>query len=117
MIYLIDADISVLRALELFVESVGMECRSYQSTTSFLTAVKPSPSDLIVLDLSMPGLIACELLKNFRKDVQSIPILVLTVFDDDHIRECCRQNGVISIMRKPVDGEALIDLIKYSIRL
>jgi FixJ family two-component response regulator len=117
MIYLIDADNSVLRALELFIESAGMECRSFQSTTSFLSAVKPSPSDLIVLDLSKPGLIACDLLKKFRHDVQSTPILVLTVFDDDHFRECCRQHGVISIMRKPVDGESLIDLIKYSICL
>jgi FixJ family two-component response regulator len=114
MIYLIDADISVLRALELFIESAGMEYRSFQSTTSFLTAVKPSPSDLILLDVSVPGLIACEVLKRFRRDVPSIPILVVTVFDDDQFRECCRQHGVISILRKPVDGEALIDLIKYS---
>lgn len=114
MIYLIDADISVLRALELFIESAGMEYRSFQSTTAFLTAVKPLPNDLIVLDLSMPGLIACDLLKKFRKDVPSISILVVTVLDDIQLRECCRQHGVISIMRKPVDGEALIDLIKYS---
>ena len=117
MIYLIDADNSMLRALELFIESAGMEYRSFQSTTSFLTAVKPSLSDLIVLDVSVPGLIACEVLKKFRQDVQTVPILVVTVFDDDQFRECCRQNGVISIMRNPVDGEALIDRIKYSIRL
>jgi len=117
MIYLIDADVSMLRALELFIESAGMEYRSFQSTTSFLTEVKPLISDLIVVDFSVPGVIACELLKKFRLEVHSIPILVVTVFDDDQFRECCRQHGVISIMRKPVDGEALIDLIKYSIRL
>jgi FixJ family two-component response regulator len=115
MIYLIDSNISVARAFELFLESAGMEYRSFKDTESFLAGVKPLAGDLILLDLSMPVTTACELLKKiFHYDLQA-PVIVVTVVDDDHFRECCRQYGVKAIMRKPVDGEALIDLIKYSL--
>jgi FixJ family two-component response regulator len=115
MIYLIDGDVSVLRAFELFIESAGMEYQSFENSETFLAKVKPSVSDLILLDLSMPVKLACEKLqKFFRNDVKA-PVLVVTVFDNDKFRECCRQYGVKGIMRKPVDGEALIDLIKYSL--
>lgn len=115
MIYLIDSDISVLRALELFLESAGMECQSYQNSDSFLAKIKPSASDLVVLDLSMSRIIACEHLKRFSQNDIQIPVIIVAIFDDDQFRDCCRQYGVKGIMRKPVDSEALIDLIKYSL--
>jgi FixJ family two-component response regulator len=115
MIYLIDGDISVLRAIELFIESTGMEYQSFENSEAFLAKVKPSEGDLILLDLSMPVNLACEQLKEFFRNDIKAPVLVVTVFDNDKFRKCCRQYGVKGIMRKPVDGEALIDLIKYSL--
>jgi FixJ family two-component response regulator len=117
MIYFIDGDISVLRAFELFLQSAGMEYRSFKNTDSFLLEVQPTVNDLVVMDLSMVGKVACEVLKKFYKDNNQIPVIVLTVTESDELRECCRQFGVKAIMRKPVDGEALIDLIKYSLLL
>lgn len=117
MIYLIDRDLSVLRAFELILESAGMEYQSFQNTDSFLVNVKPTINDLVVLDLSKPGKTACEQLKKICQDDLQIPVIVVTVLEDNQFRECCKQYDVKAIMRKPVDGEALIDLIKYSLPL
>jgi FixJ family two-component response regulator len=113
MIYLIDSDISMLRAFELILESAAMEYESFQNTDSFQANVKPTVNDLIILDLSFAGKVGCEQLRKICQYRIQIPIIVVTVFDDNQLQECCRQNGVKAIIRKPVDGEALIDLIKY----
>jgi FixJ family two-component response regulator len=115
MVYLIDNDISVMRAFEIFLESAGMQYRSFTDTDALLSVIKPSDGDLVLLDISKPGRIALELLKKFCQDNSQVPVLVITVFEDDDLYEYCRQAGVKAILRKPVDGEALIDLIKYNL--
>jgi FixJ family two-component response regulator len=115
MVYLIDDDISVMRAFELILESAGMQYRSFTDTDALLSVLKPSDGDLVLLDISKPGRIALALLKKFCKDYSQVPVLVITVFEDEEIYEYCRQAGVKAILRKPVDGEALIDLIKYNL--
>jgi CheY-like chemotaxis protein len=44
-----------------------------------------------------------------------MPVIVVTAFDEPHTREICTSYGVKAYLRKPVDGEALIDLIKYNL--
>jgi len=39
---------------------------------------------------------------------------VVTAFDDATSREKCRQYGVKAYLRKPVDGETLIDIIQFN---
>jgi FixJ family two-component response regulator len=115
MIYLIDDDVSMLRAFEIFLESAGMQYRSFTDSDALLSVIKPSEGDLIVMALSKQDWIALKLLKKFCQDNAHVPVLVITVFEDDELYEYCRQAGVKAILRKPVDGEALIDLIKYNL--
>jgi YesN/AraC family two-component response regulator len=49
------------------------------------------------------------------QDNVHISVIVVTAFDDFPSRECCRQYGVKAYLRKPVDGEALKDMIKYNL--
>ena len=117
MIYVIDDDISVRRAFEFFLESAELEYQSFESATSFLSGMKPTVNDLLVLDLYMPGMSGEDLLKKFKSEGLLIPVIVVTAFDDPQSREYCMQYGVKAYMRKPVDGEALIDFINYSMSL
>jgi FixJ family two-component response regulator len=115
MIYLIDDDKSVRRGFEMFLKSAQMDLESFENAEDFLSAVKPSEKDILILDLHLPGMNGCDLLKKMNKDGIYIPIIVVTAFDDLQSRECCRQYGVKAYLRKPVDSEALNDMIKYSL--
>jgi FixJ family two-component response regulator len=115
MIYLIEDDISVVSAFELFLESAEMEYKSFESANIFLSQINPDKNDLLVLDLNLPGMNGCELLTTFIKENIQIPVIVVTSFDEPFSRECCRQYGVKAYLRKPVDGEALIELIKSNL--
>jgi len=113
MIYLIDDDISVRRGLELFFKSEGIEYKSLEGAADFFSAFKPTTSDLIILDLSLPGMNGCELIEKLISDGIHIPVIVVTAMDDQLSREFCTKKGVKAYLRKPVDGDALVDTIKY----
>jgi two-component system, LuxR family, response regulator FixJ len=115
MIYLIDDDKSVRRGFELFFKSEGMDFKSTEGAEDFLSQFKPGKADILVLDLNLPGMNGCDLLDKLRSDGIQIPVIVVTAFDDPQSREFCRMKGVKAYLRKPVDGDALVDTIKYII--
>ncbi len=112
MIYIIEDDKSVTSAFELFLESADMEFKSFDSAEEFLSLVQPVVKDMLILDLNLPGMNGCDLLKNFERASLKIPVIVVTAHDDPSSHESCRQYGVKAYLRKPVDGEALIEIIQ-----
>ncbi len=117
MIYLIDDDFSVRRALELVLESAELKFVTFETVEVFLSTIKPDLNDLLVLDLNTQETSACKLLKKLWEEELQIPIIVVTTIDDSQTQECCRKYGVKACLRKPVDGEALVDIIKYNLPL
>jgi FixJ family two-component response regulator len=113
MIYLIDDDKSVRRGFELFLKSEGMEYKSFEGAEDFCSEFKHDKAELLILDLSLPGMKGCDLLEKLHSDGIHIPVIVVTAFDDPQNREFCRNHGVKAYLTKPVDGIALIDTIKY----
>jgi two-component system, LuxR family, response regulator FixJ len=99
----------------MFLSSAGFDFRSLESARDFLSLYKPVKGDLLVLDLSLPDISGCDLLKKIDEAGIYIPVIVVTSTDDQLNRETCRKYGVKAFLRKPVDGEALVDLIKYNL--
>jgi FixJ family two-component response regulator len=114
MISIIEDDLSVREAIEALLNSAGMKYQSFDNAEQFLSGFKPCKKDILVLDLNLPGMNGCDLLKEIKPDGIKIQVIVTTAFDDPASRELCKQNGVKDFLRKPVDGEALIDLINFN---
>ena len=115
MISIIEDDLSVREAIETLLKSVRMNYQSFNSAEQFLSGFKPCLVDIIILDLNLPGMNGCDFLKKIKHDGLKIQVIVTTAFDDLVSRELCRQYGVKAFLRKPVDGEALIDLINFNL--
>jgi len=115
MIYLIDDDISIRRGFDLFLKSASLDLISFIRAEDFLSTIKPGLNDLLILDLQLPGMSGNDLLQKLNQDGIHIPVIIVTAFDDAKTRESCRNYGVKAYLRKPVDAEALIDIIKYSL--
>ena len=116
MIFLIDDDHSVRRGYELFLMSAKMECKSFENANEFLGTCSPGKGDLLILDLNLPGMSGFDVLKKFAQDDIHIPVIVVTAFDDPSSRQKCKDYGVKIFLRKPVDGETLIDIIRYNLQ-
>jgi FixJ family two-component response regulator len=116
MIYIIEDDISVRRSFEFFLESAELEYKSFGSAITFLYNGMPTVNDLLVLDINLPEMSGLDLLKKFTQEKKQIPVIVVTARDDSGSLECCNSYGVKAFLRKPVDGQALMDLIKKNIK-
>jgi FixJ family two-component response regulator len=111
MIYIIDDDKSVRRSFELLLNSAGLETKSYAGANEFLDVYRQDEGDLLILDIHMPDMDGCTLLKILRKQNVTIPVIVVTAYDEQESRRSAEEYGVLNYLVKPVDGETLIELI------
>ncbi len=115
MIYIIDDDQNVRDGFMMLLNSVRLECSCFESAEEFLKNYKAKANDLIILDMQLTGMNGCALLEKMDMKGLHLPVIVITAFDEPKYRECCKEYGVLAYLRKPVDSEALIDIIKYNL--
>jgi CheY-like chemotaxis protein len=98
----------------LIFEKQGAEVRAAESAEEALNALKNYAPDVIVSDLSMPGLdgfALMEHLKNLslrRMSGGSVPVIAVTAHDDPALRERSIQAGFAEYVLKPVTASDLV---------
>lgn len=114
MVYLVDDDESVRRALQRLLRSAGFEVKAFSSAEEFLQSENLDVRACIVLDIRMPGLTGFDLQEKLASKGIRMPVINVSAFDDAETRERARKLGAVAFFRKPVDGQALIDAIHWA---
>ena len=115
MIYLIDDDESVRKALQRLLRSAGFDVKAFSSAEEFLQSGNlDEKGACIILDIRMPGLTGFDLQEKLVSNGIRTPVITVSAFDDAATREGARKLGATAFFRKPVDGEALIDAIHWA---
>ena len=115
MVYLIDDDESVRKALQRLLRSAGLDVKAFSSAEEFLQSGNLAEKGAcIILDIRMPGLTGFDLQEKLASKGIRIPVITVSAFDDAATRERARKLGATAFFRKPVDGEALIDAIHWA---
>ena len=116
MIYIIDDDKSVRRSFEILFASAGLVSMSYACAKKFLDEYTQSGSDLLLLDIHMPEINGLELLRILKEKKINVPVIIITAYDEEESRQCAKDYGIIDYLVKPVDSNALVDLINTSLK-
>ncbi len=114
MVYLIDDDESVRRALQRLLRSAGLDVKAFSSAEEFLQSGSLDVRACVVLDIRMPGLSGFDVQEKLASKGIRIPVITVSAFDDAETREQARKLGAVAFFRKPVDGQALIDAIHWA---
>jgi DNA-binding response OmpR family regulator len=64
--------------------------------------------DLVILDYKLPGMSGLDLLKEIRKVIPSIPVIMVSVHGEDEIAAGSFQLGAIDFLEKPFNVSDLI---------
>lgn len=116
-ILVIDDDAAIRKSFQLALEDTEFEVETAESGIKGIQHEQERPSDLIYLDLKMPGLNGVETLREIRKIRPTTPIYIITAFHAeffDQLKEA-EENGIpFEILRKPISGEQ-IELVTQSI--
>ena len=111
-IAVIDDDPRVLESLVNLFASYGYKAESYLSAEQFLSSGGLSRSSCIIADVHMPHLSGLGLLQHVKNTNTSVPVIIITGKPSENTEAFYLERGAIGFFRKPVDGEALVDLIR-----
>jgi FixJ family two-component response regulator len=111
MIFVVDDDQSVRRAMKRLLSSAGYEVATFGSAEELLASGRHELPDVFVIDVRMPGLSGLELQKELAASGTGAPIVFITAYRDDQARALAREAGAVAYLEKPVDAEVLLEAI------
>src|SRR5215470_13411128 len=115
-ILVIDDDPAVTSLLKRGLSYEGFAVETARSGVEGLTMAREHPSDLVVLDVMMPGLSGYEVLQRLRAADGQLPILMLTAKDADADQVRGLEAGADDYVMKPFTFEVLLARIRSLLR-
>ena len=117
-VLIIDDDPQVLLSLEISLEPWGFEIATLDKSTQFWEVLESVEPDILVLDIDMPDLNGIELCQILRSDRywQHLPVLFLSVHQDEHTQNQAFNIGADDYICKPVTGSILANRILNRLR-
>ena len=115
LIYVVDDDASVRKALTMLFISADMEVKTFEAAEDLLKCQLREQNTCLISDIKLKGLSGLELKQKLAEREVKIPVIFLTAFDSNEIRQQAKQAGAAGFFRKPVDDQALLDSIQWSL--
>ncbi len=110
-IAVIDDDLRVRESLVNLLLSFGYAANSYESAEQFLESGGVSRVCCIITDVQMRQMSGLDLLRHLKRINCTIPVIIITGNPSGESAPFCRENGAAGFFEKPVDGDALVDLL------
>lgn len=108
----IDDDLPVLESLVNLLASSGYKAEPYSSAEQFLGADGLSRTSCIITDVQMQQMSGLDLLHHVMKGNGSVPVVIITGKPSESSEAFYLERGAAGFFRKPVDGDALVDLLR-----
>jgi DNA-binding response OmpR family regulator len=110
---IVDDSDHVTHALRVLFEATQYRVSISGSVADAIAGERGDPSDVLLLDLTLPDGDGLEILDRLREHGAAIPpTLVLTGHDDDAIRERCLRAGCARLLVKPVPIQELLAQVR-----
>jgi FixJ family two-component response regulator len=111
-IAVIDDDLRVLESLINLLASCGYNAEGYCSAEEFLESGGLENSSCVITDVEMRQMSGLGLLRHINNTASSLPVVIITGKPSEKSESFYLERGAVGFFRKPVDGDALVDLLK-----
>ncbi|PPD36001.1 MAG: DNA-binding response regulator [Methylomonas sp.] len=115
LVYVVDDDFSVRDSLTLFLNSAGLEVKSFESANAFLAAYDPQHPACLVLDIRMPGLDGLGLQNELNKESISLPVIFISGHAEVPDSARAFRSGALDFLEKPFDNKTLLERIREAL--
>ncbi len=110
-IFIVDDDQEVREALQLLMDSVGLQARTFASAREYLDAFDPDLPGCLVLDIRMKGMSGLELQEQLNRESLHPPIIMITGHGDVPMAVRAVQAGAVDFIEKPFNDQILLDSV------
>ena len=110
-VYIIDDDASVRSGLLRLMRSHDLRAQAYANPQSFIESLASDASGCVLLNINLPDMTNLQLPQQMAGKGIRLPVIAVSVENDDRTRRATRALGASFLLHKPVDDQALIDAI------
>lgn len=111
-ILIVDDEKIVRRSLNRFLTMNGFACEEASNAEEAMTTLRKNPADLVILDITMPGIPGSELLPQLKQSFPDTAVVMATAIVEPDIIVNCMKNGAHDYITKPFDVNQLIKNIQ-----
>ncbi|MFI8351121.1 response regulator transcription factor [Streptomyces sp. NPDC085596] len=115
-VLVVDDDAAIRRSLERGLRLHGFTVRTAADGAGALAAIGQEPPDVLVLDVSMPGLSGIQVCTRLRDEGRDLPVLMLSALDETADRIAGLQAGGDDYLVKPFALQELVLRLRALLR-
>jgi FixJ family two-component response regulator len=114
IVFVVDDDPSVRRAIKRLIGSVGLRVELFGSPQEFINRRPDAPSCL-VLDIRLPGISGLDFQRELAHSGIHIPIIFITAHGDIPMTVRAMKAGAVEFLTKPFRDQDLLDAIQIAL--
>ena len=115
IVSIVDDDDAVRTATQTFVRSLGYKAVAFASAEDFLKSPELTSANSLIADIHMPGMSGIDLQRELTDRRPELPIIFITAFPEERVRDQLLAAGAIGMLSKPYDGDTLVDCIEKAL--
>ena len=116
MVYVVDDDSSVRRAIKRLIESVGLQVELFGSAQEFMSGkTRPDVPSCLVVDIRLPGIGGLDFQQELARTSVHIPIIFISAHGDVPMTVRAMKAGAVEFLTKPFRDQDLLDAIQLGL--
>jgi FixJ family two-component response regulator len=115
LVFIVEDEESVRRALSNLFQSVGLEVEVFGSAPEMLQSKLPDVASCLVLDVRLPGLSGLDFQAELAKANIHIPIIFMTGHGDIPMTVRAMKGGAVDFLTKPFRDQDMLDAVTVAI--
>ena len=117
-ILIVDDEPDITLSFKMILDGNGFKVDTYNDPVDARGNFKAGAYDLVILDIRMPKMDGFQLYEELKKIDDKVKVVFITAFDINYegLRKMYPELRIDSFVRKPVDSEYLINVVKDELR-
>jgi FixJ family two-component response regulator len=115
IVFVVDDDPSVRRAIKRLVESMGLAVELFESANEFMSGSHPDVVSCLVADIRLPGISGLDFQRELAKAKNEIPTIFITAHGDIPMTVKAMKAGAVEFLTKPFRDQDLLDAIQVAL--
>jgi FixJ family two-component response regulator len=116
VVFVVDDDPSVRRAIKRLVESVGLHVEIFGSAQEFLQAKRPDVPSCLILDIRLRGASGLDFQRQLVEAGIYVPVIFITAHGDIPMSVQAMKAGAVEFLPKPFRDQDLLDAIQVALK-
>ena len=115
-VFIVDDDLSMRRAIQDLVESVGLLAESFATGGEFLRRGRTTSPSCLVLDVRLPQMSGLDFQSRLAETGTQIQIIFITAHGDVPMSVKALKAGAVEFLTKPFRDQDLLDAIQQALQ-